>query len=482
MYTTDPRVGQGDDNMDKDELRLSQMLDATGSMSTPTSRSSVASEDVSLQCSQQFIGVALTRRSDGEPSRLYKALRFFLLLPIITGILPIGYFMYWRDLMRFEVEPTGPELYVTTAFFVVSWCSSWVVLRSARLALAPEGSMNKLLFLCSWMTEEEGRPRRRLTKEAHASLAWWQKVLKAIFATSIFCALGVGYITIAYAERMVSNLAGVAVIFGFSTLSFILTMGWMPSMWLANKLCQDRIGEVINKVQSIITPAGAGDVETGGGEATATFDAALAGQLVKLDEYMRHLSRGWGSGMLGLTLMCWGWALGFVSLALNTPFCEGFDDAWGGFDFDTSNGVTPGSAKLLHFLLALVIGVIPCLAVEEIVKTSERCHEVMGKLNKARMALLGRSTPTAAAERSLITETEAALAKLNFGGGLGFVIPFVTDKDLVTDGFVVNRWTVRNVWIVMITSAATIYTALVVQHAGGSGGAGELANNATYMA
>jgi hypothetical protein len=435
--------------------RVSIQLNSSHASTRTSGRDLVLSaQDFQPSFSQQMIGTALTRTSEGgkaaaategEPSLLYKALLLAILLP--TAPLIVGVYTFLYETMLAVQEPAGPELYVTTVLFGCSWCTAWTFLHSTRIALAPEGPLERLLERCSWETHDKGAPRRRLTLEAHRSLARWRSFFHGLWLVATLCAVVVGLITLRSVHSLVAVAAVNFVMCSFCVIAFVLYKGWLPSLWLACKLCQDRIDEVVRSIDGLRGQQQA-DVEAP--LLPATFDLALAKQIVDLDKYMQHLSNGWGGGMMGLTLICCGWALGFVSLALNQPYCKGFSD--------TDQGVTPGSAQLLHFTMAAMSGIVPILVSNEIVRTASCCQDVMVALNQARIANVWRrrdGSATAVETLRLIEEVETALERLNFRQGLGFKLPIVD--------IVINRWTARKAWVGLIGMVGTIYTALLVR-------------------
>ena len=98
-----------------------------------------------------------------------------------------------------------------------------------------------------------------------------------------------------------------SLIYGFMFVFPVFVSGWWASMGFGSSLARMRVQKVIDAVKKA-DPADTEQWE------------AVSKQALDLDDTMRKLSDGWGTGLLGFTLFCWfvcTWELISIMHALN---------------------------------------------------------------------------------------------------------------------------------------------------------------------
>eukprot|EP01043_Picozoa_sp_COSAG02_P121073 COSAG02_NODE_57887_length_279_cov_0.577778_1_plen_92_part_11 len=90
---------------------------------------------------------------------------------------------------------------------------------------------------------------------------------------------------------------------------------------------------------------------------------------------MKLLSDGWSGGLIGMTGLCWLWALTWIVGFINNPWNEGMDAVM---------GVTPGTWSTSCIVIAAFFTPLPFLLAKDIANTSAWCNILMEELNDSR--------------------------------------------------------------------------------------------------
>ena len=129
------------------------------------------------------------------------------------------------------------------------------------------------------------------------------------------------------------------------------TAGFWVSMMTASALARDALTEVQHAVIN-------GDPRD-----KASWDRDVAAPTLALDVTMRLLSRGWGGGLLGLSICCWGMAVNALCRGINTEYS---------FEIDHLKDQPEGTERLKVLRLSVFLMLLPLLLMLEVAVRA--CH------------------------------------------------------------------------------------------------------------
>ena len=254
-------------------------------------------------------------------------------------------------------EPDG-LIYVTSALFGLANALVGLVVSSAREALRPGGALQQL-----------GAGEVMISAEDAASNARWRKGL-LVFST-FWALLGLLNIAGAFLElppfvppgapvvqRITVGLLGLV----WCTVFPVAFSGWWASMRTASCLCRDETIETIHAIETT-------------DPADSEWHAAVAERALGLIPKLKLLSDGWSGGLIGMGLFPWVGVLGYFTVAINTPLCDGMDAA---------TDSPPGTTRATLLVLTAIQIPMPFLMALDVAHTSTYCDLLVEKLNDAR--------------------------------------------------------------------------------------------------
>ena len=95
---------------------------------------------------------------------------------------------------------------------------------------------------------------------------------------------------------------------------------------------------------------------------------------------MELLSDGWSGGLAAFGTQLWLIALANFTMAINAPFCAGFDAIF----WAPLLGLPRGFSLIFFIVLTAVFTAMPLLMAKDVAHTSTYCDLVMDELNEAR--------------------------------------------------------------------------------------------------
>jgi hypothetical protein len=220
-----------------------------------------------------------------------------------------------------------------------------------------------------------------------------------------------------------------------ATLVPIILFGWGISMKVAAALVRDEILEVVIPMEQV-SPADDDAWQT------KVVEPALA-----LRGTLQRLSDGWGAGLAGLTMACWALALGFFTMAVNTPICVDADDLL---------EVPRGTSLIMNLACTIAFAVLPLFLGLDLAAISTRCDVMMAALNEVRLRH-GES------HHLRVTWLETGLQRQNGGQGPGFTARFFFDlaESDLDSGTVLNTEKLKKSGASLITGIVTVATYLI---------------------
>ena len=165
---------------------------------------------------------------------------------------------------------------------------------------------------------------------------------------------------------MISLFGVLCIVFGIVVVS-----GWWMSMFVASTLCRDSITEIIQDVRTT-APV---DRSNDSGEDN-WWVATVAKPALSLRHSLDKLSRGWSTGLVGVAGSMLLQGLSWFTLAINTEFCTGLDQA---------RGQPVGTVAGSNLVLAVLFPSLSLLLAFDIAYTSTRCNLLMSELNATRI-------------------------------------------------------------------------------------------------
>lgn len=134
---------------------------------------------------------------------------------------------------------------------------------------------------------------------------------------------------------------------------------------------------------------------------SATCRATVVEPALKLIDTFDTLSRGWGLGLLGGTILCWAMALGQFIQLLDKPTS----------DAKLADGQPPPA----NIPLITILSMVPFWMASDITQTSSLCDQLVDTINDAGIRYREPCY-------TRIAWLESRLTQLNRGQGLGFKI------------------------------------------------------------
>ena len=296
-------------------------------------------------------------------------------------------------------------------------CATWLILPSAKRALCAGGTLEQL-----------GEKSTKITKAQGYKLLRWRIGLD-LFSMFTIIPLGSGLGTRAIQkfadgqEDIYASLFGVS--FGLFFLAVLPTIlaGWWTAMKTGSTLAR-------NSVDLVITAAEKTD------PMSEEWEPLVAQPALALEDTMRVLSDGFGSGLCGFVLMFWLFTAANFSCAIYPAFLEASD---------RQNGVEPGTKKEKILKWMLWMATMPLLVCVDLATTSSRYDELLNTLNRAGIMHSERSY-------HCIAWLESRLRQMNSDQGMGF---------LVGSSMVLDRRSLTQLAVGVGGGAVTLITAML---------------------
>ena len=184
------------------------------------------------------------------------------------------------------------------------------------------------------------------------------------------------------------------------------------------------------------------------------WETLVAQPALALEDTMRILSDGLGSGLVGFVLMWWCFALANFSVILNPVYLEAHD---------RFNGNPVGQLKSTALDWMFLMAMLPLLVCLDLATTSSRCDELLSTLNRAGIKHGERCYHR-------IAWLKSRLRQMNSDQGMGF---------LVGGAMVLDRRSLSKLALAVGGGAVTVITTLLALSEDAQALAGGGASNAT---
>ena len=301
---------------------------------------------------QRWLG-ALLSTADGGSSVLC-----YLVQAVCVGNGVFLLLTYAQSLAAVASMPEPNALLYVTAGLCFGWAALALVVGSARDALRSGGALEQLKVGQVMISEKDGATLSRWRVGLGAVGAFWVLLGLLLIAAGIFELPPFGVPNSPAVARINNVLSGLL----FGTVLPLAFSGWLHSMYTASCLCRDEVVEVIHKVRTV-------------DPTLEEWDESVAEPALGLIDKMKLLSDGWSGGLAGFGGFFWLAALCWFTIAINVPFCEGFDAA---------KGSPPGTQRTICLVLTAIGTALPFMLALDIAATSTWCDTLMAELNDAR--------------------------------------------------------------------------------------------------